>query len=326
MPSVGPYCSARADASAATRAMSAATSSAGNVARVGQPAGERDDLGPRGDRHEVAHRGGLHDLRAARRTARRSARGRARRPRPAHAAGFAAGRRAPWRLVYRHAASGTLADAWTSSSTSSRAPGWRPRSGSGPFLPVLLAGALAAADLGLDFDGHGLRVPRGVAVPARRARPRRGARLRRPPRRARRGGPAAALVRAARPRARARRAARRRRRSPTSSSTGGPGRSPASACAALGFQAARSLFGRVRQRLDDQAARRAARLRRGRRAGAAGVSHPLPAARARRDRRRARRGCSPAAAGARARSTPVCGSCAERRGAARSSSSRSSTR
>ena len=33
-------------------------------ARVGQPAGQRDDLGPLRDRHQVAHRGGLHDLRA----------------------------------------------------------------------------------------------------------------------------------------------------------------------------------------------------------------------------------------------------------------------
>ena len=37
MPSVGPYWSARADASAATRAMSAATSSAGNVFVSGSP-------------------------------------------------------------------------------------------------------------------------------------------------------------------------------------------------------------------------------------------------------------------------------------------------
>ena len=130
MPSVGPYWSARADASAATRAMSAATSSAGNVARVGQPAGERDDLRPRGDGHQVAHGGGLHALRAAREqpgVALEVARGG---PRPAHTGGFAAGARAPWRLVYRHAASGTYR-AWTSSSTSSRAPDWRPRSGSG---------------------------------------------------------------------------------------------------------------------------------------------------------------------------------------------------
>jgi hypothetical protein len=37
MPSVGPYCSARADASAATRAMSAAMSSEGNVVVSGSP-------------------------------------------------------------------------------------------------------------------------------------------------------------------------------------------------------------------------------------------------------------------------------------------------
>ena len=34
--------------------------------RVGQAAGERDDLGALGDRHQVAHRRGLHDLRARR--------------------------------------------------------------------------------------------------------------------------------------------------------------------------------------------------------------------------------------------------------------------
>ena len=37
MPSVGPYCSARAEASAATRAMIAARSSAGNVEVSGSP-------------------------------------------------------------------------------------------------------------------------------------------------------------------------------------------------------------------------------------------------------------------------------------------------
>ena len=109
MPSVGPYWSARAEASAATRAISAATSSDGKHGRVGQPAGERDDLGPRGDRHQVAHRGGLHPLRAAREqpgVPLEVARGR---PGRAHGTGFAAGARAPWRLVYRHAARGTLA-------------------------------------------------------------------------------------------------------------------------------------------------------------------------------------------------------------------------
>ena len=58
-------------------AISDAYVSGGKRRRVGQPAGERDHLGALGQRHQVAHRGGLHDLRALREQARRSARGRA---------------------------------------------------------------------------------------------------------------------------------------------------------------------------------------------------------------------------------------------------------
>src|SRR5215218_122747 len=74
------------------------------------------------------------------------------RPRPVHALGFAAGRRAPWRLVYRHAASGTLARMDLILDLLQGA-GLAAAIGIRPFLPVLLAGALASADVGLDFDG-----------------------------------------------------------------------------------------------------------------------------------------------------------------------------
>ena len=291
----------------------------------GQPAGERDDLGPRGDGHEVAHGRGLHALRAAREqpgVALEVARGR---PRPAHAAGFAAGARAPWRLVYRHAASGTLARM--------------------DFLLDLLQGAGLAAAIGIRpvpagaarrrarvgrprprLRRHRLRVPRGVAVPARRAR-RSSSALDFVGRRA--GRDAAdrppLAVRPAGARAGARRARWPPARSPTARATGGPAPIVGVAGAALGFQAARSLFGRVRRRLDDAGGRSAAGLRGGR--------WRSPPRASRSSSRRSRcsssarsSGCSPAAAGARARSTPACASCAERRGGPRSSSSRSSTR
>ena len=80
MPSVGAYCRARAASRWPRPCDMSAASDLGREGRgVGQPAGERDDLGALGDGHEVAHGRGLHDRACARRTGRRSARGRARR-------------------------------------------------------------------------------------------------------------------------------------------------------------------------------------------------------------------------------------------------------
>ena len=156
--------------------------------------------------------------------------------------------------------------AWTSSSTSSRAPGSRPPIGIRPFLPVLLAGALASADIGHRLRRDGLRLPRGVAVPARGAR--RSVMLldfvgRRAGRDAADRPPLLYVLLAV---ALALGALLAAGSVADRSTSGGRARSSASLCAALGFQAARSLFGRVRRRLDDAGGRRAARLRGGRRA------------------------------------------------------------
>ena len=78
MPSVGAYCSARAESVAATLGHQRGERLGREGRRVRQAAGERDDLGALGDGHEVAHGRGLHDRASARRTAPRSARGRAR--------------------------------------------------------------------------------------------------------------------------------------------------------------------------------------------------------------------------------------------------------
>ena len=162
--------------------------------------------------------------------------------------------------------------------------------------------------------GHGLRVPGDVAVPARRARARRAARLRRPPRRARAGGGRRARVRPARPRRSCSARCWPPGRSPTTAPDWWAGVPVGLACAALGFFAARSLFTRVRRRLDAEAAGRAAGLRRGRRARRRRREHPLPAARGA-GRRRAGVAARRGRGAARARSTRACGSSAERRGA-----------
>lgn len=122
-----------------------------------------------------------------------------------------------------------------------------------PFLPVLLAGALAAADLGLDFGGTDfsfledwpfllavVALVGALALAGRRGGRDAGER-----------GPllyvllGVALVLGALEAAGS--AADR-------SDTWWPGIPVGLACAALGFQAARSLFGRVRRRLDTQSA------------------------------------------------------------------------
>ena len=146
-----------------------------------------------------------------------------------------------------------------------------------PFLPVLLAGALASADIGLDFDGTDFSFLEswpfllGVLVLVVAAR------LRRPARRPRRRGSAAAALRAA----------RRSRWRSGALARGRLGRRPLPtdwwagaiaglACAALGFQAARSLFGRVRRRLDEQAAEALPVYAEGAALVAAGVSILFP--------------------------------------------------
>ena len=153
MPSVGPYCSARAEASAATRAISAATSSAGNVLVSGRPPASEMTSGRAVMRHQVAHRGRLHALRAAR-------------EQPGVALEVARGRPAtrPCRGVRRRGP-GPLASRLSSCRRGHpsrrmdflldllQGAGIAAAIGIRPFLPVLLAGALASADLGIDFDG-----------------------------------------------------------------------------------------------------------------------------------------------------------------------------
>ena len=157
MPSVGPYWSARADASAATRAISAARSSAGNVLVSGSPPASEITSGPRGDRHEVAHGGGLHALGAAREqpgVALEVARGGPRRPMPGDSppepgplgvSSIVMPPRAP--LARMDFILDLLQGAGIAAAIGIR-----------PFLPVLLAGALGVARTsGIDFDGHRLR-------------------------------------------------------------------------------------------------------------------------------------------------------------------------
>ena len=212
----------------------------------------------------------------------------------------------------------------TSSSISSRPPVSPRRSGSGRFLPALLAGALARADLGRRLRRHRLRVPRATVVPAGRGRRRRarGVATRRgagPSARARLGRVASPAIASGS----ARCCAPARWPTQRPSCVAGHGRRPAPAPRSAWPRRA-SLFARVRR-----AARRRGRgslpaVRRGRRARARGpldrcfpplalvVVGGLLVAAVRRPPAR------------RARSTPACGSCGER--PPRSSSWRSSTR
>jgi hypothetical protein len=122
-----------------------------------------------------------------------------------------------------------------------------------PFLPVLLAGALASADVGLDFDGTDFSFLESwpfllavlVLVALLDLAGRRGGRdsADRPPLLYALAGVAlvlGALLAAGSVADR--------------SDEWWAGAIVGLACAALGFQAARSLFGRVRRRLDEQAA------------------------------------------------------------------------
>jgi Domain of unknown function (DUF4126) len=144
-----------------------------------------------------------------------------------------------------------------------------------PFLPVLLAGALASADTGLDFSGtdfsflEGWPFLLGVLVLV--------AGLDIVGRRAGREAPdrppllyvlaAVAVVLGALEGAGS--VADR-------SDEWWAGAIAGVACAALGFQAARSLFGRVRRRLDDQAANALPVYAEGAALGAAGLSILFP--------------------------------------------------
>ena len=144
-----------------------------------------------------------------------------------------------------------------------------------PFLPVLLAGALASADLGLDFEGTDfsfleawpfllgtLVLVAGLDFAGRRAG--RDAAERAPLLYAVAG---VALVLGALEAAGS--VADR-------SDQWWAGLLVGVACAALGFQAARSLFGRVRRRLDEQAAAALPVYAEGAALGAAGLSILFP--------------------------------------------------
>ena len=144
-----------------------------------------------------------------------------------------------------------------------------------PFLPVLLAGALASADVGLDFDGTDFSFLESwpfllallVLVAALDLAGRRAGRdaTDRPPLLYALAGLAlvlGALVSAASVADRA--------------DEWWAGILVGVACAALGFQAARSLFGRVRRRLDDQAANALPVYAEGAALGAAGLSILFP--------------------------------------------------
>src|SRR5213079_2560798 len=118
---------------------------------VGQPARERDHLLTLGDRHQVAHGRRRHHLGARREQARVALEVPLRGAGGAHAPPFAAAGRVPRSVVYGHAASSyrtvDLALAIAQGIGLALACGIR------PFLPALLAGALAAANLGIDFGG-----------------------------------------------------------------------------------------------------------------------------------------------------------------------------
>jgi Domain of unknown function (DUF4126) len=144
-----------------------------------------------------------------------------------------------------------------------------------PFLPVLLAGALAASDTGLDFSGTDFSFLESwpfllgvlVLVAALDVAGRRAGRdaVDRPPLLYALGTVAlvlGALLAAGSVADR--------------SDEWWAGAIAGLACAALGFQAARSLFGRVRRRLDEQAASALPVYAEGAALGAAGLSILFP--------------------------------------------------
>ena len=224
-PSVGPYCSA-----AARGVDGHARHQRGEVlgrerARVRQPAGQRDDLRLGGDRHQVAHRRGLHALRAA-----------GEQPGVAlEVAGGGSGRAHP--CVLRRRPPGPLASRlwscrretryrpWTSSSISFRAPASPPAIGIRPFLPGAARRRARGRRPRHRLRRHRLLLPRAVRRSCSRRR-RAGWRspTSRPPLRAGRAGrrPRPAAARRPWPVV-ARRAGWRRARSPTTTTRSSPG-------------------------------------------------------------------------------------------------------
>ena len=203
----------------------------------------------------------------------------------------------------------TLARQWTTSSTFSRVSASPRRSGSAPSCPRCSSERSPPANLGVDFDGTDFSFLEQRRVPARD--------------RGRSSPSSASSTAAARRHERATARSLRCWQLRSCSARCWPAGSIADAqrhlvagvpigvaAASLGFVAARSLFGRVRARLDADAAERAAALRRGRRPcsppGSRSCSRRWPSSSSRRSP-----GCSSAGAAARARSTPGCGSCGE---------------
>ena len=219
-------------------------------------------------------------------------------------------------------------------------PGSRPRRGDRdpPVSPHAAGRSARRSRRRAGLRQHRLRVPRAGRLPVRDPRRGRGLRRDRPPPRRRHERAHAGRHRVARPRWRSR-AGRGldRRHSPDY----WPGFLVGPAAAALGFVAARSLFGRVRARLDAEAAGALPLYAEGIACspqGSRSSSRRWPSWSSRRSR-----GCSSGVAAVRARSTRGCGSCGEGRSLAlrarfagaiaqrailgtRSSFSRSSTR
>ena len=146
-----------------------------------------------------------------------------------------------------------------------------------PFLPTLLVGALAAADVGMDFEGTDFAFLEGTAFLLAIVVARRRVRRDRPPARRRheRGGPVVALLLAI---ALVLGALLASGSIADHSEDWWPGLIVGAAAAALGFAAARSLFGRVRARLDAEAAGALPLYAEGAALLAAGLSILLPAA------------------------------------------------
>ena len=144
-----------------------------------------------------------------------------------------------------------------------------------PFLPTLFVGALAAGNLGLDFEGTDFAFLEqtgfllAVVIAGRRLRDHRS-----PPRRRHQrpgtGDRAADRVRAGARRAGGERLDRRPQLD------WWPGLIIGPAAAALGFMAARSLFGRVSARLDDDTAKALPLYAEGMALAAAGLSVLFP--------------------------------------------------
>ena len=144
-----------------------------------------------------------------------------------------------------------------------------------PFLPVLLAGALASADLGLDFDGTDFGFLESwpfllgalALVAALDFAGRRGGRD---------AAERAPLLYAVLAVALVLGALEAAGSVADRSGEWWAGLIAGGACAALGFQASRSLFGRVRRRLDEQAAAALPVYAEGAALGAAGLSILFP--------------------------------------------------